>query len=162
VHPQQDLVRPNIDDVAELAGQPDGVRVAAVVEGDAELEPVNRLGLGRLGGEGDGDAASSIQYLWPPPLLLSTCRPRRPRCPRVGGGDELWAPPPRLHSRLPRCLPPWPRPSGLPSRPPLDPMPSAMPWLAPPCSGVEKNGGEEGKSQCRCARLAGRGYFKTT
>jgi hypothetical protein len=61
-HPQQDLVRPHVDHVHELAGHPDGVRVAAVVEGDAELEPVNRLGFERQGGEGEGGEDGVMRY----------------------------------------------------------------------------------------------------
>jgi hypothetical protein len=48
-HPQHDLVRPHVDHLAKLAGQSHRVLVGVVVEGDAELEPVSRLGLGRRG-----------------------------------------------------------------------------------------------------------------
>jgi hypothetical protein len=47
VHPQHDLVRPHIHHLAKLAGQPDGVLVGVVAEGETELEPVRRLRLGR-------------------------------------------------------------------------------------------------------------------
>jgi hypothetical protein len=57
--------------------------------------------------------------------LLSPPRPQRPPRPRhpwPGGGDELWPPPPQLPPRLPPC----PRPSWCPSRPPLAPVPPAI------------------------------------
>jgi hypothetical protein len=111
-------------------------------------------------GGGDGDAASSIQCLRLPARLPSLCHPRCPRYPQVGGGDELWAPPPRLPPRLPQRLPPRHRSGGRPSRPPFDPMPSAMVSLMPPYGGVDNNSGEEGRRQRRCARLARCGRFK--
>jgi hypothetical protein len=50
--------------IAKLAGQPHGVWVDTVVEGDIELEPVNRLGLRHQGGEGkcggDGDIGAAL------------------------------------------------------------------------------------------------------
>jgi hypothetical protein len=48
-HLQHDLVRPHVDHLAKLAGQSDGVLVGAVAEGEAELEPVSTLRLGRRG-----------------------------------------------------------------------------------------------------------------
>jgi hypothetical protein len=72
VHPQHELVRPNVDDDAKLAGLPDGVRVAAVVEGNAELKPVNRLGLWRRGGRGRRRRIWRCRLLDPMPLAVST------------------------------------------------------------------------------------------
>jgi hypothetical protein len=57
-------------------------------------------------GRGDDDGDGGV-------VLLSL---RLPRCPRVGGGDELWPP----SSWLPRCLPPRPRPGG---------ALAALPWI---------------------------------
>jgi hypothetical protein len=48
-HPQHDLVHPHVHHLVKLAGQPDGVLVGALAEGEAELEPVSTLGLGRRG-----------------------------------------------------------------------------------------------------------------
>jgi hypothetical protein len=70
VHPEQDLVLPHVNHVAKLAGQPDGVRVDAVVEGDTKLEPVNSLGLRCRGGEGEGGGDGDIGAVLATPSIF--------------------------------------------------------------------------------------------
>jgi hypothetical protein len=99
-------------------------------------------------GEGDGDGGASIQCMWLQARLLSPCRPR------LGGGDELWAPPPRLPPQLPRRLPPQPRPDGRASCPPHDPIPLTMVPVLVWRRTVGKNAASV------CEELAGRSLFK--